>query len=129
MPNADPAGWVLPRGRRHRLPAGLQGGKCRSAGRAGRGEFVPDLREPEDQRAARCARVEETAKGGSRLTVTVSFEYADKSQKKPLTWTDEAVLVNEGGRWVVDDVFYRMKAAFGNGFGGSHREGLAGQGC
>jgi hypothetical protein len=46
----------------------------------------------------------------------VNFEYVEKGQK-PVTWTDEVALVQEKGRWVIDDVFLPDAAAFGNGFG------------
>jgi hypothetical protein len=68
------------------------------------------------------------ASKGPRTLYKVSFEYAEKGQK-PVTWTDEVALIQEGGRWVIDNVFYRMNAAFRNGFGSALREGLSSNSC
>jgi hypothetical protein len=65
---------------------------------------------------------------GVQTVFRVNFEYVEKGQQ-PVTWTDEVALVQEKGRWVIDDVFYRMKSAFGNGFGPALRQGLSGSGC
>ena len=68
------------------------------------------------------------ANQGAQTIFKVNFEYVEKGQK-PVTWTDEVALVQEKGRWVIDDVFYRMHSAFGNGFGPALRQGLSGSGC
>lgn len=65
---------------------------------------------------------------GSHTVYRVNFEYIEKGQK-PMSWTDEVAMVQEGGRWVIDNVFYRMNSAFGNGFGKALRDGLSGNGC
>ena len=67
------------------------------------------------------------AKGG-RSVYKVAFEYAEKGQRAT-AWPDEVAVVREAGRWVIDDVFYRRKSAFGNGFGPALRDGLAANGC
>ena len=65
---------------------------------------------------------------GERTGFLVEFEYAAGRGQK-VTWKDELVLIEEHGRWVIDDVLYRRDAPFGNGFGSSLRQSLAGSGC
>lgn len=67
---------------------------------------------------------------GERVGFLVDFEYAQaKGGQATVAWRDEVVLVKESGRWVIDDVLYRRDAPFGNGFGSSLRQSLAGPGC
>jgi hypothetical protein len=56
--------------------------------------------------------------------VTLSFVYAEGKDR--VKWTDTLVLRNEGGRWRVDDVYYRAHFAFGSGFGSSLKSSLKG---
>jgi hypothetical protein len=63
----------------------------------------------------------------ARSPFTVEFEYVERGQK--FTWKDQVVMVQENGRWVVDDVRYGGRQAFSNGFGASLRRALSGSGC
>ncbi|HEY8069723.1 MAG TPA: hypothetical protein VIF38_12650 [Burkholderiales bacterium] len=60
------------------------------------------------------------AKQGRR--VTVNFIYTEGKDR--VKWTDTLLLRNEGGRWLVDDVFYRAHFPFGSGFGSNLRSSL-----
>jgi Protein of unknown function (DUF3828) len=51
----------------------------------------------------------------------IHFEYAEGKHK--VSWKDEVKLVQEGGRWVIDDVLY------GRAVGRSLRKSLAERGC
>ena len=66
---------------------------------------------------------------GPRVAVNVRFEYSEKGQPKPATWTDEVSLVKQGGRWVIDNITYGMEGGLGNGFGPSLLGALRGSGC
>jgi hypothetical protein len=57
----------------------------------------------------------------------VAFEYVDRGHR--VAWTDRVMLVQEQGRWVIDDVVYGRTEGFTSGFGKRLREGLAGRGC
>ena len=63
----------------------------------------------------------------ARQTLKVDFEYVENGQKHP--WSDQVTAIRQGPRWVIDDVRYGGKQAFGNGFGGSLRNSLKGKGC
>lgn len=64
---------------------------------------------------------------GSATVYKVNFEYVDRNSK--VAWTDEVALIKEGGRWVIDNIFYRMNSAFGNGNGPALRDGLSVNAC
>ena len=71
-------------------------------------------------------RVQDPASpGNGRLTLT--FEYSANGKK--VSWSDDVSVIREGGRWVIDDVFYRHQQDFGNGFGISLRSSLEAKGC
>ena len=57
----------------------------------------------------------------------VQFGYTENGQT--FAWQDEVGMTNEGGRWVVDDVFYRRTTGFTSGFGASLRTSLSELGC
>ena len=65
-------------------------------------------------------------KGRSQL-LPLRFEFIDGG--KTFTWTDQAVVVKQGNRWLIDDVLYGRKDGFGNGFGGSLRHSIKSKGC
>ena len=66
---------------------------------------------------------------GERVGFLIDFEYTEAKGGQTVARKDEVVLVKEGGRWAIDDVLYRRDAPFGNGFGSSLRQSLAGPGC
>ena len=69
-------------------------------------------------------RFEEMPGAGDR--VAVQFRYTGNGQT--FAWEDEVWMKREGGRWVVDDDFYRRTAGFTSGFGASLRTSLTGPG-
>jgi hypothetical protein len=62
-----------------------------------------------------------------RQSIKVNFEYIENGQKHP--WSDQVITIRQGNRWMIDDIRYGGKQAFGNGFGGSLRDSLKGKGC
>lgn len=66
-----------------------------------------------------------TAAAAARIPV--QFTYTENGQT--FSWKDEVGMINEGGRWVVDDIFYRTTTGFTSGFGSNLRGSLAGPAC
>jgi hypothetical protein len=52
---------------------------------------------------------------GQKRSVGVHFAYVEGRHR--VSWTDVLVLDNALGRWLVDDIYYHAKFAFGSGFG------------
>lgn len=51
---------------------------------------------------------------GETATCAVDLTYAGARDEKPTDWTDKAILVKEGGGWVVDDLDFGATWDFGN---------------
>ena len=59
---------------------------------------------------------------GYARSVNVHFAFVDGRTR--VNWIDTLVLVNDSGAWLVEDVYYRAKFAFGSGFGSSLQASL-----
>jgi hypothetical protein len=55
-------------------------------------------------------------------SVALRFTYAEGQHS--VRWTDTLILVNDSGKWLVQDIYYHAKFAFASGFGSNLQASL-----
>lgn len=67
-------------------------------------------------------KAEQSGAAGASGEVAVAFEYAEGKDR--VEWRDALILKNAGGRWRVDNVYYRAPFQFTSGYGSDLRSSL-----